>query len=197
MQQALIIFVRNPEPGKVKTRIGQAAGNVVALQVYKNLLAHTKAITLHLRADKYVYYADAINNADLWYNDTYFKALQEGHDLGARMYEAFSALFKKGYEKVCIIGSDCYELTAPLIKNAFKELDRADVVIGPAKDGGYYLLGMKREIRELFYDIDWSTNKVLYQTLLKLKDRYTYTMLPVLSDIDTVEDVPEGWLSIH
>jgi uncharacterized protein len=194
MQQALIIFIRNPELGKVKTRIGQVAGDALALQVYKNLLAHTQAITMHLQADKYVYYADAIHNLDIWANDTYFKAKQEGPDLGARMHQAFSTLFKKGYEKVCIIGSDCYELTAPIIESAFKELDTADMVIGPAKDGGYYLLGMKKEVREVFYEIDWSTDKVLEQTLLKLKDRYTYALLPTLSDIDTIEDVPKDWI---
>jgi len=191
---ALIIFVRNPEPGKVKTRIGAVAGNHVALAIYCKLLQHTRDITIDLAADKYVYYADKINAHDLWNQDHYYKAKQEGPDLGTRMHTAFSTLFQKGYEKACIIGSDCYELTGYLIHRAFEELNNADIVIGPALDGGYYLLGMNDGVKDIFSDIAWSTSKVLEQTLDKLQGRYTYTLLPALPDIDTLQDVPTSWL---
>lgn len=193
MKEALILFVRNPELGKVKTRISNVAGDAFALHVYKNLLAHTKTITLHLPVDKYVYYADEIQDEDLWNNDLYFKAKQEGLDLGTRMHHAFSSVFQKSYKKICVIGSDCLELTAQIIEDAFKKLDKTDVVIGPAADGGYYLLGMKNAIKDVFQGIDWSTNLVLSQTLKKLENRYSYELLPVLSDIDILEDLPKDW----
>ncbi len=195
MTNALIIFVRHPEPGKVKTRIAAVAGADTALAVYKKLLQHTFEITKELQCDKYVFYADDVAENDLWSKGRYHKLLQDKTDLGDRMKKAFSLLFEKGYKRVCIIGSDCYELTAETIQQAFELLTGYEVVLGPAKDGGYYLLAMKDDVKHIFEGIDWSTEKVLVQTLQKIQQHhYRSTLLPVLNDIDTVEDVPEEWL---
>lgn len=197
MKHALIIFVRHPEPGKVKTRIGAVAGHEVALAIYDKLLQHTQEITAALAADKFVYYADALADNDLWSKRQYKKARQEGTDLGERMRNAFTTVFSKGYEKVCIIGSDCYELTTALLERAYEELDAADIVIGPAKDGGYYLLGMKGGVKDVFKHIEWSTGKVLQQTIQLIAPKHQYTLLPCLRDVDTLEDVPTEWLHLH
>lgn len=189
MKKAIIIFVRNPEPGKVKTRLAKEIGNEQTVRVYRELLQHTHDITHNLDCDRFVYFADYINHDDLWEKENYKKRLQEGENLGNRMIIAFFDLFQLGYTKVVIIGSDCPELTPLVIKNAFDQLDRTDVVIGPASDGGYYLLGLTHLIPELFNNKQWSTNTVLMDTIkdtINLKKSCSF--LTELSDIDTAED---------
>ncbi|MDB5208114.1 MAG: glycosyltransferase [Flavisolibacter sp.] len=193
MKDALIIFVRKPEFGKVKTRIAASVGDSAALTIYKKLLQHTHEVTRPLLLDKFVFYADAIDDNDLW-NDGYFKLIQINGNLGARMKAAFTHLFDKGYNNICIIGSDCYELTIAIIEEAFDLLNGHDVVVGPAKDGGYYLLGMREGVKNVFEGIEWSTDKVLRQTLLQMHAQaYSYVQLEELKDIDTIDDVPEEW----
>ncbi len=167
MKEALIIFVRKPDLGKVKTRIAAHAGNEAALSIYNKLLQHTFEITFPTDYDKYVFYADAIVEHDLWSNG-YHKALQANTDLGNRMQIAFTHLFEKGYKRICIVGSDCYELSTEIIRGAFRSLDTHEIVIGPARDGGYYLLAMKDGVKTIFEGIDWSTEKVLAQTIQRL-----------------------------
>lgn len=189
MKEALIIFVKNPEPGKVKTRIAQTMGNEKAVSIYKELLEHTKIVSKQLHCDNYIFYGDVINLNDLWDNDTYFKEAQNGNDLGERMKNAFDFVFKKGYNSVCIIGSDCMEITAGIIKSAFKELIKNEIVIGPSTDGGYYLLGMKQPNAVLFSDKAWSTENLLPQTISDLKKlKHSYQLLELLTDIDTEQD---------
>ncbi|MBD0367430.1 MAG: TIGR04282 family arsenosugar biosynthesis glycosyltransferase [Flavisolibacter sp.] len=196
MKEALIIFVRKPEKGKVKTRIAAAVGDDMALSIYKKLLQHTYSITHVLPCDKYVYYAGAIEENDLWQNG-YYKDQQADTGLGLRMQIAFTQLFRKGYERICIIGSDCHELTTEIIKEAFELLTDNDIIIGPAHDGGYYLLAMKESVKSVFEGIEWSTEKVLIQTLVQIKKHhYSYSLLPELKDMDTIQDVPEEWLII-
>jgi rSAM/selenodomain-associated transferase 1 len=130
---------------------------------------------------------------DIW-NQGYYKMLQEETDLGNRMKAAFSLLFQKGYEQICIIGSDCYELDASVIRQAFSSLAQADMVIGPASDGGYYLLGMRQGLKDVFQHIEWSTESVLQQTIDQIRAlNSSYVLLPVLNDVDTIHDVPESW----
>ena len=189
MKKAIIIFVRNPELGKVKTRLAKEIGDKQTLKVYKELLQHTHNITYDLICDRFVYYADYINNNDLWENENFKKKLQEGETLGNRMIVAFFELFQLGYNSVVIIGSDCPELTPLVIRDAFDQLDKTDVVIGPASDGGYYLLGLTHLIPELFNNKQWTTNSVLADTIkdtINLKKSCSF--LSELSDIDTAED---------
>lgn len=194
MQEALIIFVRRPQPGKVKTRIAAAAGNDVALQVYQKLLHHTCSITQFIAPHKFVFYADAVDNNDIWSREGYSKEVQQEGNLGYRMQQAFAALFEKGYEKIAIIGSDCFELTTGILNQAFHLLNKHDVVLGPATDGGYYLLAMRHKVQAVFHPVDWSTEKVLEQTLdLVQQQQLSYALLPSLTDIDTVDDLPESW----
>jgi len=186
--QALIIFVKNPVPGKVKTRLARSIGDQQAADVYRQLLLHTKSITHQLAVDKFVYYADDIAENDLWESPAYQKRQQQGGDLGERMVGAFAACFDAGYNRVVIIGSDCAEITAAHIEQAFAALSTTDLVIGPATDGGYYLLGMKKRSQGLFENIPWSTDAVMSSTLQKVNELgLNYLLIETLSDIDDLE----------
>jgi rSAM/selenodomain-associated transferase 1 len=193
-EEALIIFVRKPELGKVKTRLAAVIGAGAALEIYQKLLEHTHAITSPLTCDKFVFYAEAVENNDIWQTD-YRKQVQATTDLGGRMAAAFNDLFGKGYKRVCIIGSDCFDLTTDILQQAFFRLTNHDIVIGPASDGGYYLLGMSERPRAVFDNVEWSTKRVMAQTKMNMaKHGYSFSFLPELTDVDTVDDLPEGWL---
>lgn len=185
----LLIFVRNPELGKVKTRLAATVGDAEALRIYHILLAKTRAAALGVGVKRTVYYSDAIEEPDIW-NPLYFeKKTQHGPDLGGRMRHAFEAAFAAGAKKAVIIGSDCPDLSGPLLFDAFKALDRSDFVLGPVDDGGYYLLGMKKLEPSLFEGIPWSTDVVLSRTLERIQQLgNAHTLLPKLSDVDTEVD---------
>ncbi|HUH27612.1 TIGR04282 family arsenosugar biosynthesis glycosyltransferase [Gelidibacter sp.] len=187
-KKALIIFTRNPELGKCKTRLAKTIGDDNALEVYKFLLNHTALIAKEVKADRYVFYSENILKDDLWNIGTFRKKLQKGNDLGQRMQNAFMELFEMGYEKVAIIGSDLLDLEAEVVNTAFTQLDFNDVVIGPASDGGYYLLGMKNLYPKLFENKVWGSASVLQSTLKDLQNSNVY-LLKELNDIDTFEDM--------
>ena len=190
MSKALIIFIKNPVLGKVKTRLAATVGDVTAFEVYKKLLNHTQKITLLTDADKFLFYSDFLQREDEWPNDRFIKHLQKGNDLGERMCNAFENTFLNKYQKVIIIGSDCIDLSAAFIEDAYLLLNDRDVVIGPAKDGGYYLLGMKTPHPYLFKNVSWSTSQVLKQTLSICKSQHlNYSLLPTLTDIDVENDL--------
>lgn len=191
-KQALLIFTKNPEAGKVKTRLAATIGNEEALSVYKELVLHAISATEHLPVDKFIFYSNHVEQEDVWNNKYYYKEVQHGNDLGERMENAFDAIFQKRYDKVVIIGTDCPDLNAGLIMDAFEYLHLNDVVIGPAEDGGYYLLGIKKPQPELFEKIKWSTATVLHDTIRKcISLQLSYFLLPVLSDIDEEKDLQE------
>jgi rSAM/selenodomain-associated transferase 1 len=195
-KNAIIIFVRNPVLGKVKTRIAETAGEDAALYIYRQLLQHTHDVVKDIDADKYVFYSDYLQLGDLWEDEYFHKYLQAGNDLGDRMKHAFQRLFDKGYQNICIIGSDCYELSTAILKKAFTAIVEKNVVIGPAKDGGYYLLGMQQLYTPLFEIDGWSTATVLKNTLDIVDTlELSYQQLPMLQDIDTEEDWKKHLLS--
>ncbi len=190
MRSSLIIFVKNPELGKVKTRLANAIGEEAALAIYLRLLNHTCQVVKQINVDKTVYYSNYIDTEDHWDQKLFSKSLQNGNDLGEKMKNAFTDQFERGYGKVVIIGSDNAEITPEVITKAFDILDGTDTVFGPAKDGGYYLLGLKYLVEEIFIDISWGTEKVLDQSLQVLNSKnIPYELLPVLNDIDTLDDL--------
>ncbi|KQC31052.1 TIGR04282 family arsenosugar biosynthesis glycosyltransferase [Flagellimonas eckloniae] len=186
----LLIFTRNPELGKCKTRLASKIGDEAALKIYIFLLEHTVSITQNLNVQKRVYYSEEIWDTDIWDNTIYQKKLQKGGDLGLRMLDAFQDGFKSGYEKIIIIGSDMYDLSQRDLESAFLKLDNHDYVLGPAEDGGYYLLGMTSLKEELFHDKLWGTEAVLPSTLDNLK-RENLFELPLKNDVDHYEDIKE------
>ncbi len=192
MQPALIIFVRNPVLGKVKTRIAATIGDENALAVYKHLLQHTKDITGGLPVTKFVFYADGVTANDFW--NGYEKCLQCGIDLGERMRNAFEWVLEKGYDKIIIIGSDCFELDEKIISVAFLKLDEYDIVIGPATDGGYYLLGMQSPFKNMFENITWSSGSVFNETEKQIEQqKLSLFLLPLLNDVDEEKDITFTW----
>ncbi|MBA2249994.1 MAG: TIGR04282 family arsenosugar biosynthesis glycosyltransferase [Chitinophagaceae bacterium] len=189
MSNALIIFIKKPRPGKVKTRLALSVGDANALHIYKQLLKHTHKISLAVNAERFLFYDECIDQDDEWENEYFNKQLQTGNDLGEKMNNAFSETLSR-FKNVAIIGSDCFDLTASVINEAFQLLKNNDVVIGPATDGGYYLLARKKKHPSLFKNISWSTPQVLEQTTaICKKQELSYCLLPTLSDIDVEDDL--------
>ncbi|TCK67427.1 hypothetical protein DFQ05_1203 [Winogradskyella wandonensis] len=188
MTNALIIFTRNPELGKCKTRLAKSVGDEEALKIYKHLLQHTADVTKTVNAERFVFYSENIHQNDIWDNAFFNKQLQEGNDLGERMQNAFETLFLKDFKKIIIVGSDLLDLDTTIIETAFEKLDKNDAVIGPAADGGYYLLGMRSLNKNVFKNKDWGTETVLEQTK---KDFFSDSLyvLETLNDIDYLEDL--------
>ena len=186
----LMIFAKNPELGKVKTRLAKTIGNEQALMIYVKLLEHTHAVADKVFADKAIFYSNKVQEFEILDYYKFPKFLQKGKDLGERMDRAFGQAFGQDYDKVVIIGSDCIEISAEIIEDALKALDDNNVVIGPAKDGGYYLLGMDRHYPHLFKNKVWSTSDVLLDTILDIKKlKLSYALLPTLSDVDEEKDL--------
>jgi len=193
----LMIFIKNPVAGEVKTRLGASIGSTNALQVYKKLLSHTREIAVQVKCDREIWYSSMIDRRDSWNSDLFEKKLQQGRNLGVRMSGAFQQAFEAGYEKAVIIGSDCPELEPQHIEDAFDALRSEDAVIGPSEDGGYYLLGMKKYTPEIFSDIEWSTSSVFEETKRHFEQLgLTCKTLEVLNDIDTIEDLKKSDLSL-
>lgn len=193
-KNALIIFIKNPELGKVKTRLAKTVGAEKALAVYQALMEHTRKIAEALPVSRRLFYSQFINESDKWSRKKFQKELQIEADLGKKMAMAFHTVFKQN-EKVIIIGSDCASLTPEIVQTAFDKLDEFPFVIGPAMDGGYYLLGMNEFTPEVFNDITWSTSTVCSTTIERIESvGKSYFLLPELSDIDYEEDwVKYGW----
>ena len=193
MKRLLIIFVKNPVEGKVKSRLAASIGTGKALAVYLKLMARTRDVVLSVKVDRQVCYSTEIEKYDLWSNDDFDKDLQIGDDLGLKMYHAIEKASKANYDKICLIGSDNMEITSAIINDAFSILASKESVFGPSKDGGYYLVGLRKPYKELFTDIEWSTAEVLDQTIDKVRAlNLTYGLLPELNDIDLLEDIREG-----
>ncbi|MEQ6166892.1 TIGR04282 family arsenosugar biosynthesis glycosyltransferase [Ekhidna sp. MALMAid0563] len=187
----LMIFVKNLIPGMVKTRLAEDIGIDKALDVYQELIHHTHKITKKLEVDKSVYYSEYVEIEDIWDNGDFKLTSQKGFTLGEKMSNAFDEAFDS-YNKVIIIGSDCYDLSSKHIKLAFEMLEENDVVVGPAKDGGYYLLGMSEFFPQLFRDKEYSTGKVLRELLEEAEElELSVYKLPELNDVDTLDDLKE------
>ena len=190
-KKLIIVFTRNPELGKVKTRLAKTIGDESALNIYRYLLKHTEKVISKIDSDKAVYYSVSIRTNDLWSNSTYMKFEQDGDDLGQRMLNAFKKAFNDNYDKVLIVGSDLYDLDQNHIENAFNSLDSHDYVLGPAKDGGYYLLGMKFLNPKIFKNKSWGTDSVFKDTMNDLEYE-TVFLLQELNDIDTYHDIKDN-----
>jgi len=194
-KNALIILIRNPQLGCVKTRLAAKIGKLGALKVYEALLEYTRTVVSEFEFSKLLFYSDFIDNTDSWDNHQFKKYLQQGNSFGSRMCNAFKLALKE-HENAVIIGSDCEELTGIIINKAFDKLSSFDIVLGPAKDGGYYLMGIKKIYPDLFTNKQWSTSSVLKDTIYDIKRLgLNFYLLPILSDIDDFEDFKNSKLS--
>jgi hypothetical protein len=191
-----LVFVRAPVAGRVKTRLAASLGAEGALRVYRRLAEHTLREARAVGGEVRIHFtpADAGAGVRAWLGDGARYLPQTAGDLGARMEAAFRAAFEDGAERVIIIGSDLPDLSAALLRRAFDALESHAAVIGPARDGGYYLLGMRTMIDGLFDGIPWSTDAVLARTLERLRAAgIEPALLDTLSDVDEVDDLPAGW----
>jgi len=192
-KRLLIIFYRNPELGKVKSRLASTVGEERALALYLFIADHARKVSLTVPVDRVVYYTEYIDSEDNWMNADFQKRLQHGENLGEKMKSAFDESFKSGYESICIIGTDCLEITDNILLEAFDALENHDAVIGPAVDGGYYLLGMNRFIPELFNNKKWSTHSVCADTIDDFERLHcSYHLLSKLHDVDNESDLPDS-----
>lgn len=192
-ESVLLIFIKNPEAGEVKTRLAKTVGTPKAMQVYNKLLNVTLQNAGQVPVTRQIWYSSYVDYNDGWQQKNFGKFLQEGEDLGTRMKKAFATAFDEGFEKVVIIGSDCPDIKPDLLEKAFEMLEEKPVVIGPASDGGYYLLGLRYFIPSLFLNKEWSTEQVYPQTIETLQQLGVgFEVLPELNDIDTVDDLKKS-----
>lgn len=186
-KKLLIVFVKNIKLGKVKTRLAKTIGDDGAFEVYKELVAITENVTSTIDFDKVIYFSDDVISTQ-WENAE--KKVQFGFDLGAKMKNAFADGFNLGYESIVLIGSDLPEISATIIINGFNELQKNEIIFGPAQDGGYYLIGMNKMFSKVFENKPWSQPNLLEVTLTELKEENSnFSLLETLNDIDTYEDL--------
>lgn len=189
-KERLIIFVKAPRLGTVKTRIAQTVGPQRALSIYRELVETVLEgvrtvpnVQLQFSPD------DALGDVQPWLRENWTARVQGDGDLGERMHRAFTDAFTSGAERVVIIGSDAPEVRTADIRAAWKELKSHDLVVGPAIDGGYWLIGLRAPQPELFREISWSSEQVLGQTLARAKSLgLKIQLLRILTDVDTEED---------
>ena len=193
----LMIFVKNLIPGMVKTRLAEDIGIDGALDVYLELVKYTNEVADKVNTDKAIYYSEYVEIEDIWDTEKYALKVQKGNDLAAKMTNAFDEAFDS-YNKAIIIGSDCFDITPGIIQEAFKALDENDLVVGPAKDGGYYLLGMKEYLPQLFEGKVYSTNTVLKELLEEAEGmELSIHKLVELIDIDTLQDLTDAGIELE
>ena len=192
-EERLFIFLKAPRPGAVKTRLAESIGASEAAAAYQ-ILVETLLAKLALLSDVQLRFSpdDALSEIEPWLRPHWQARAQGEGDLGQRLERAFGEAFTEGVNRVVVIGSDCPELTAEDIRAAWAALARDDLVLGPAKDGGYWLIGLKSRQPSLFHSMPWSTDKVLEETLDRARHSgLTFKLLRELSDVDTEQD----WLS--
>ena len=196
IRNRLIVFTRYPEPGESKTRLIPALGPRGAADLHRQMTERTLSWARRWKecfpASLEVHFSGSSEESfQKWLGpDLSYRPQPEG-DLGARMHEAFRQAFREGVEKVVIVGTDCPGLNKDLTQEAFAGLEQGDVALGPAKDGGYYLVGLRRPVEELFRGIPWGTGQVLAKTLKAAQQLgLRVSLLKPLEDIDRPEDLP-------
>ena len=193
----LMVFLKEPQPGAVKTRLAREIGEGPAARLYR-ALAEAEVAATTPRADAYsrlLFFTppDAGPAIAEWFPGESLVPQSSG-DLGQRMAEAFRDAFARGARRVCIIGTDVPWVDRALVEDALQSLDDHDLVLGPAHDGGYYLLALDRPRPELFSGIAWSTPSVLAATAERAGALgLSVRLLAVLPDVDTAEDVRAHW----
>lgn len=189
----ILVFMKYPEKGFVKTRIAKSLGDEFALKLYKNFIRDILKTCSTVDSDIIVMlYSETDKNMRPPLLKGYNCYRQEGADLGERMYNAFLKAFYFGYGKCVLIGSDIPDMPAGHITESYKALETNDIVLGPSDDGGYCLIGVKKESADpvLFNNIDWSTDCVLEETIKRINHKkMSLHLLDSLNDIDEPKDL--------
>jgi len=190
MRPILLYFVKYPEPGRVKTRLAKTMGTERAAKIYRELAEANLKIISSLSPQPFsivITFAppEAQKKIKTWLSGPYDYWPQTGNHLGERLQNAFESAFLRGAQKVVALGSDTLDLEAAHLLEAYEQLESCDVVLGPAEDGGYYLIGSSRFLPDLYVDIPWSTSAVLDSTLKWIKkQKLTHFLLKPLNDLD-------------
>lgn len=189
---AVILFLRVPEKGKVKTRLARGLGDDFALSVYKGFVLDILDVLSECR-DLFLFYwpSDREKLLHEWLGKQYEFLPQTTGDIGQKMSDAFSAVFSLGYDNALLLGTDIPEFDRGVLCKAFDALESCDCVIGPSTDGGYYLIGFSKQgfSENFFNGIDWSTHKVLDQTISCVeRESVGFALLDELEDIDFIEN---------
>lgn len=197
-KNVVIIFLKYPEAGKVKTRLAKDVGDDEAARIYSHMALNVIEGAIDPKSYHTIIFYDPperekeiknwIGEKELQYSP------QIGNTLGDRITNAFKEVYSHGADKTVIIGTDCLEVNSEIINEAISLLEKTQVVLGPAEDGGYYLLALNQYRPQIFQDINWSTEQVLDQTVSKiLEDKLSYSLLKTLKDVDTLKDLnPHG-----
>ena len=193
-EDALIVFVKFPEPGKVKTRIARELGAERAAEIYSRMAERIVHDVSGPGAYGTIVYFDPPERGDnikTWLgSDGLSFEPQSGGTIGDRMSDAFHSVFSEGAVRAVLIGTDIPDITADIVRAAFDLLSDADVVLGPAEDGGYYLIGLRTFEPILFRDIDWGADTVYTRTIARIVERnLSHKLLDTLKDVDTAEDI--------
>ena len=194
LSRCIILFVKYPEKGKIKTRLSAELGNETTRNLYKCFVSDLIGTLEKKRYTfKIAFYPPASDEKIIsWLGSEHSYITQVGRNLGERMQNAFKKTFLEGFNEVLVIGSDIPDITPSLIDKAFKALSNHDTVIGPCFDGGYYLIGFRKEmfLSDIFKGIQWSTERVCKDTMeVFMKKGYKVCVLPKLRDIDRIEDL--------
>lgn len=192
----LLIFVKAPSPGTVKTRLARSLGEHHAVELYKNFVFDVLDAAEKSNYPITICCEPAAKEGAIasWLGTMRHYEKQEGADLGEKMKAAFSRAFLAGSDAVLLVGSDIPELTASIIQSAFESLQDHDIVLGPSFDGGYYLIGFRKKsfMPQVFEGIHWSSNTVFQETMKVLAQaRMRVSLLPLLRDLDTIEDLEQ------
>jgi rSAM/selenodomain-associated transferase 1 len=195
--RALIVFLKHPEAGAVKTRLLPLLGAQTAAELYRALCEEVLRTTVPRRGEyeRLVFFAppEAAEAVRAWLPGVRLFP-QGGGDLGARMSAAFARAFDRGAERAAIVGTDSPAVSRATVTAALDALDEVDVVLGPAEDGGYYLLALRQPRPELFEGVAWSTGAVLEETVARAaRGGLRVHRLAPLRDIDTPEDLRAEW----
>lgn len=198
MRECLLVLTRLPVAGKVKTRLIPALGAAGAAALHRCLAEHTLATVRSFGRGRQTglevwYTGGNARAAQDWLGDGLGYHRQPAGNLGRRLALAFANSFAAKARRVVLVGTDCPALSEAILARAFADLALVDVVLGPAADGGYYLIGLAREQPQLFTDIAWGTGLVLAQTQAAIvRHELSYRLLPVLADVDRPGDL-DAW----
>ena len=191
-EQPLLIFLKEPRAGTVKTRLAQAVGPHAACEIYRACVELTLE-RLRRFCDNTILCVDpphALDAVRVWVGAAWTLRPQRGQTLGDRLAEATAHAFAQGDRRLVVIGTDSPWLQPPKVEQAFAALERHDVVIGPAEDGGYYLIGLSRAVPALFDGMAWGTDAVLAQTMARARALGLRSHpLPLGYDVDRLEDL--------
>ena len=185
----IIIFLKNLEEGRVKTRLASSVGNRIALLIYKDMVHYTINVVRESHLNFVLAFSEKIPKKT---EASFTCTVQNGKDLGERIRNAIAEGLKAGYKNILVIGSDCMELKATDLTEAIIALKTSDLVIGPSNDGGYYLIGAKKIYPELFVNKSWSKGSLLKESLdAAHRSGLKYQLLTTRSDVDELKDLPE------